>query len=53
MPLTSAEKMRAMRAKAKGLKRCIVCVKRKPKLGLVVCRDCNDSAKERVKKSRA
>lgn len=52
MGLTSAEKMRAMRERARAKGQCPVCCKRKPWKTLTVCRKCNNAAKERVKASR-
>ena len=52
MPLTSAEKMRAMRARAKALGLCTGCCKRKPRRGLTKCRACNEACKVSVARSR-
>jgi hypothetical protein len=50
---TSAEKVRAFRARAKAAGKCIVCGKRAPIAGLTVCKPCNESAKKRVAQGRA
>jgi len=50
-PLTSAEKMAALRARAKP-GTCVVCVKRKARAGKATCKPCNEAAKERVAASR-
>lgn len=52
MALTSAEKMRAKRERAREAGLCIVCGKRKPRKGKATCKACNDAAKIRVKNSR-
>jgi hypothetical protein len=52
MGMTSAEKMRAARARAAAKGKCIVCCTGKRKRGLTVCDECNEAAKERVRASR-
>lgn len=53
MAMTSAEKVAAMRERARLAGLCIVCAKNPSRVGSVICEPCNESAKERVKRSRA
>ncbi len=52
MPLSSAEKVSAFRARAKKCGLCCVCGQRKPRPRRKTCKPCNESAKERVAASR-
>lgn len=51
--MTAAERKAKQRARAKKAGLCIVCCQRKRSRGKTVCAPCNESAKQRVKASRA
>ena len=50
--VTSAEKMRAFRQRAKEKGLCLGCGKRKPRKGKTKCEPCSDAAKAAVYRSR-
>ena len=52
MGMTSAEKMRAARERARIAGLCTVCCQRKPAENRAVCAECNAQAYERVEAGR-
>jgi len=52
MAMTSTERVKRKQARARESGACIVCFKRSPAPGRIVCDQCNDAAKKRVHASR-
>jgi hypothetical protein len=52
MPMTSTERQRAFRERARTKGFCLVCGQRKAAAGLKVCKNCNDAAKVRGRRLR-